>query len=216
MKTIELMIFDLDGTLVDSKDDLTAAVNFIRRKYTLSDINSAEVASYLGNGIRRLIDSVLPNELSKEDKQNAFLIFNEYYSEHLLDTTYVYSGIFDMLNALPGIKKAVLSNKTEVYTKKIIEKLGLAEYFIKICGGDTFPEKKPSCLPINSIIKELKVKKDHTVMVGDGINDILCGKSAGISTIAVLYGYSARAKIEANSPSFIASQPSDILNFLQK
>jgi phosphoglycolate phosphatase len=216
MKTTELMIFDLDGTLVDSKDDLTAAVNFIRRKYTLSDINSAEVASYLGNGIRRLIDSVLPNELSKEDKQNAFLIFNEYYSEHLLDTTYVYSGIFDMLNALPGIKKAVLSNKTEVYTKKIIEKLGLAEYFIKICGGDTFPEKKPSCLPINSIIKELKVKKDHTVMVGDGINDILCGKSAGISTIAVLYGYSARAKIEANSPSFIASQPSDILNFLQK
>lgn len=216
MKTTELMIFDLDGTLVDSKDDLTAAVNFIRRKYTLSDINSTEVASYLGNGIRRLIDSVLPNKLSKEDKQNAFLIFNEYYSEHLLDTTYVYSGIFDMLNALPGIKKAVLSNKTEVYTKKIIEKLGLAEYFIKICGGDTFPEKKPSCLPINSIIKELKVKKDHTVMVGDGINDILCGKSAGISTIAVLYGYSARAKIEANSPSFIASQPSDILNFLQK
>lgn len=216
MKTTELMIFDLDGTLVDSKADLTAAVNFIRRKYTLSDISSAEVASYLGNGIRRLIDSVLPNELSKEDKQNAFLIFNEYYSEHLLDTTYVYSGIFDMLNALPGIKKAVLSNKTEVYTKKIIENLGLAEYFIKICGGDTFPEKKPSCLPINSIIKELNVKKDHTVMVGDGINDILCGKSAGISTIAVLYGYSARAKIEANSPSFIASQPSDILNFLQK
>lgn len=216
MKTTELMIFDLDGTLVDSKADLTAAVNFIRRKYTLSDISSAEVASYLGNGIRRLIDSVLPNELSKEDKQNAFLIFNEYYSEHLLDTTYVYSGIFDMLNALPGIKKAVLSNKTEVYTKKIIENLGLAEYFIKICGGDTFPEKKPSCLPINSIIKELNVKKDHTVMVGDGVNDILCGKSAGISTIAVLYGYSSRAKIEANSPSFIASQPSDILNFLQK
>jgi phosphoglycolate phosphatase len=210
------MIFDLDGTLVDSKDDLTAAVNFIRRKYTLSDINSAEVASYLGNGIRRLIDSVLPNELSKEDKQNAFLIFNQYYSEHLLDTTYVYPGICDMLRALPSTKKAVLSNKTEVYTKKIIENLGLAEYFIKICGGDTFPEKKPSCLPINSIIKELNVKKDHTVMVGDGVNDILCGKSAGISTIAVLYGYSSRAKIEANSPSFIASNPSDILDFLQK
>ena len=216
MKTTELMIFDLDGTLVDSKDDLTAAVNFIRRKYTLSDINSAEVASYLGNGIRRLIDSVLPNELSKEDKQNAFLIFNQYYSEHLLDTTYVYPGICDMLRALPSTKKAVLSNKTEVYTKKIIENLGLAEYFIKICGGDTFPEKKPSCLPINSIIKELNVKKDHTVMVGDGVNDILCGKSAGISTIAVLYGYSSRAKIEANSPSFIASNPSDILDFLQK
>jgi len=202
MKDIRLMIFDLDGTLVDSKDDLTAAVNFIRREYKLSDIGSDEVASYLGNGIRRLIDSVLPSGMSEIDKQNAFVRFNNYYSEHLLDTTYVYPGVFDVLDAVPDIKKVVLSNKTEIYTKKIIEKLGLGKYFIKICGGDTFPEKKPSCLPINSIINEFGLKKEHVVMVGDGINDILCGQSAGIATVAVLYGYSKRSKIEANNPFF--------------
>ncbi len=216
MKDIRLMIFDLDGTLVDSKDDLTAAVNFIRREYKLSDIGSDEVASYLGNGIRRLIDSVLPSGMSEIDKQNAFVRFNNYYSEHLLDTTYVYPGVFDVLDAVPDIKKVVLSNKTEIYTKKIIEKLGLGKYFIKICGGDTFPEKKPSCLPINSIINEFGLKKEHVVMVGDGINDILCGQSAGIATVAVLYGYSKRSKIEANTPSFIAEKASDILKFLQK
>lgn len=216
MKDIRLMIFDLDGTLVDSKDDLTAAVNFIRRENKLPDIDSDEVASYLGNGIRRLIDSVLPAGMSEIDKQNAFVRFNNYYSEHLLDTTYVYPGVFDMLESVADIKKVVLSNKTEIYTKKIIEKLGLGKYFIKICGGDTFPEKKPSCLPINSIINEFGLKKEHVVMVGDGINDILCGQSAGISTIAVLYGYSKRSKIEANTPSFIAEKTSDILKFLQK
>lgn len=82
--------------------------------------------------------------------------------------------------------------------------------------GDTFPEKKPSSLPLNSIIDEFKVKKEHVVMVGDGINDILCGKSAGISTIAVLYGYSSRQKIESNSPTFIAENPAEILNYLKK
>ena len=215
MKKIELVIFDLDGTLVDSKYDLTLAVNFIRRKYGFSDLSALEVASYLGSGIKRLVDSLLPN-ISDAEKKDAFEQFNNYYSIHLVDTTVVYNGVIELLEALKDINKVVLSNKTEIYSRKIVENLGLSKYFAKIYGGDTFSEKKPSCLPINSIINEFNTQKEHVWMVGDGVNDVLAGKSAGISTIAVLYGYSSRQKIESNSPSFIAKNPSEIISYLKK
>lgn len=214
-KKIELLIFDLDGTLVDSKYDLTSAVNFTRQKYGFSDLSPLEVASYLGSGIKRLLDTVLP-DIAESDKKNAFSQFNNFYSNHLVDNTVVYNGIIELLEALKDVNKVILSNKTEAYSKIIAERLGLSKYFVKICGGDTFPEKKPSSLPLNSIIDEFKVKKEHVLMVGDGINDILCGKSAGISTIAVLYGYSSRQKIESNSPTFIAENPAEILKYLTK
>ncbi|MDD5020828.1 MAG: HAD-IA family hydrolase [Endomicrobiaceae bacterium] len=214
-KKIELVIFDLDGTLVDSKYDLTLAVNFIRQKYGFSDLSPLEVASYLGSGIRRLLDSVLP-DIAESEKQDAFLQFNEYYAIHLVDTTVVYDGIIELLEALKDVNKVILSNKTEIYSRKIVENLGLRKYFAKIYGGDTFSEKKPSCLPINSIINEFNTQKEHVCMVGDGVNDVLAGKSAGISTIAVLYGYSSIEKIKSNSPTFIAKNPAEILSYLKK
>jgi phosphoglycolate phosphatase len=214
-KKIELVIFDLDGTLVDSKYDLTLAVNFIRRKYGFSDLSSLEVASYLGSGIRRLIDSVLP-DVAESEKQDAFLQFNDYYSIHLVDSTVVYDGIIELLEALKDINKVILSNKTEIFSRKIVENLGLSKYFAKIYGGDTFQEKKPSCLPINSIINEFKTQKEHVCMVGDSVNDVLASKSAGISTIAVLYGYSSIEKIKSNSPTRIAKNPAEILSYLKK
>lgn len=128
------MIFDLDGTLVDSKYDLTSAVNFIRQKYGFSDLEPLEVASYLGSGIKRLVDSVLPN-VPESEKKSAFSEFNDFYSKHLVDNTVVYDGVIELLEGLKSINKVILSNKTELYSKIIAERLGLSKYFVKICGG---------------------------------------------------------------------------------
>ena len=115
---------------------------------------------------------------------------------------------------LKGFKKAVLSNKSENFSKDIIENLGLKEYFDEIYGGDSFDEKKPSPKPIREIMNFLSVKKENTVMVGDGVNDVLAGKTAGVRTIAVLYGYSSKEKIENLQPDFIAAAPQDVVNIL--
>ncbi|MDD3053435.1 MAG: HAD-IA family hydrolase [Endomicrobiaceae bacterium] len=211
---VSLVIFDLDGTLVDSQQDLTSAVNFTRKYYGLEPLEVATVASYLGSGIPALVKSVLPN-VDEKDIPNATVMFKEFYSKHLIDTTKTYSGVSEMLSSLKDVRKAILSNKSEKFSKDIIEKLGLKDFFDSIYGGDSFDEKKPSPRPIYEIMKSLSVKKENTIMVGDGANDIIAGKTADIKTIAVLYGYSSKEKVEKIQPDFIAATPKDVVNIIR-
>ena len=211
---VSLVIFDLDGTLVDSQQDLTSAVNFTRKYYGLEPLEVATVASYLGSGIPALVKSVLPN-VDEKDIPNATVMFKEFYSKHLIDTTKTYSGVSEMLSSLKDVRKAILSNKSEKFSKDIIEKLGLKDFFDSIYGGDSFDEKKPSPRPIYEIMESLSVKKENTIMVGDGANDIIAGKTADIKTIAVLYGYSPKEKVEKLQPDFIAATPKDVVNIIR-
>ncbi|MFA6914537.1 MAG: HAD-IA family hydrolase [Endomicrobiia bacterium] len=211
---VSLVIFDLDGTLVDSQQDLTSAVNFTRKYYGLKPLEVATVASYLGSGIPALVRSVLPN-VDEKDIPNATVMFKEFYSKHLIDTTKTYSGVSEMLSSLKDVRKAILSNKSEKFSKDIIEKLGLKDFFDSIYGGDSFDEKKPSPRPIYEIMESLSVKKENTIMVGDGANDIIAGKTADIKTIAVLYGYSPKEKVEKLQPDFIAATPKDVVNIIR-
>ncbi|MDD5102241.1 MAG: HAD-IA family hydrolase [Endomicrobiaceae bacterium] len=211
---VSLVIFDLDGTLVDSQQDLTSAVNFTRKYYGLEPLEVATVASYLGSGIPALVKSVLPN-VDEKDIPNATVMFKDFYSKHLIDTTKTYSGVSEMLSSLKDVRKAILSNKSEKFSKDIIEKLGLKDFFDSIYGGDSFDEKKPSPRPIYEIMESLSVKKENTIMVGDGANDIIAGKTADIKTIAVLYGYSPKEKVEKLQPDFIAATPKDVVNIIR-
>ncbi|MFA7074383.1 MAG: HAD-IA family hydrolase [Endomicrobiaceae bacterium] len=210
---ISLAVFDLDGTLVDSQKDLTSAVNFTRNHYGLASLEISVVASFLGSGINALVKSVLPN-VGETKMPEAIGMFKDFYSKHLADTTKAYDGVREMLSGLKDIKKAVLSNKSENFSKDIIENLRLKEFFDAIYGGDSFDEKKPSPKPIREIMNFLSVNKENTVMVGDGVNDVLAGKKAGVRTIAVLYGYSPKEKIEELQPDFIAATPKDVVNIL--
>ncbi|MGE4384471.1 MAG: HAD family hydrolase [Endomicrobiaceae bacterium] len=210
---ISLAVFDLDGTLVDSQKDLTSAVNFTRNHYGLASLEISVVASFLGSGINALVKSVLPN-VGETKMPEAIGMFKDFYSKHLADTTKAYDGVREMLSGLKDIKKAVLSNKSENFSKDIIENLRLKEFFDEIYGGDSFDEKKPSPKPIREIMNFLSVNKENTVMVGDGVNDVLAGKKAGVRTIAVLYGYSPKEKIEELQPDFIAATPKDVVNIL--
>ena len=211
---IKLVVFDLDGTLVDSKYDLTDAVNFTRKYYGFSPLPVDEVASYLGSGITALVKAVL-SELQNENFDVAVKIFKDNYVQHLTDKTLPYNDVKEMLSNIPQ-PKVLLSNKDEKFSKQILDTLGLSQFFTEIYGGDSFKEKKPSPLPIYEIIKKFNLTKEDIVMVGDGANDVMVGKNAGVKTIGVLYGYSSQEQLNNLAPDYQAKTPKEIVDIVEQ
>ena len=212
---LKFIIFDLDGTLVDSKYDLTDAANYARSKYGFAPLSVEKVASFLGSGIPALVKSILP-ELDDKEQKNAVKIFKDFYEQHLIDKTKTYPGIKEMLESLSEYKKIVLSNKTEKFSKIIIESLGLKKYFVEVFGGDSFAEKKPSPVPVYEIMKQFSLNKEEIVMVGDGFNDVKVGKNAGITTVGILYGYSSLSQMKELSPDYTANTPEEVVNIVER
>ena len=185
---IKLLIFDLDGTLVDSAKDIANAINHAIVPVGMAPLTTEKIVSMVGHGIKTLINDLVPPE-HYEDSLNRFL---EHYSEHILDNTKTYSGVIETLSDLGNYKKAVISNKREALSKKVMNGLGLTGFFDVILGADSVSERKPSPAPIYEVLKRVGIPKESAVMIGDSDVDVQAGKAAGIKTIAVTYGYRDR------------------------
>ena len=185
---IELIIFDLDGTLVDSSVDLTNALNYAIAPYDIEQLTVQNTISLVGEGITRLIEKLLGPEKGQV-RQHVMDRFIDYYSAHLVDFTKPYAGVPETLAALYPYTKAVISNKRESLSKKVLQELGLSQYFGAVLGSDSTDEKKPSPKPLLKVMDMFSCSAGETVIVGDSAYDIAAGKAAGISTIAVSYGY---------------------------
>ncbi|MCL4457555.1 MAG: HAD-IA family hydrolase [Nitrospirae bacterium] len=186
---VNLVIFDLDGTLVDSSIDITNAINYAIEPYGVQPVTVQETISLVGEGITRLMEKVIERKGISADRDSLAGRFLEHYSSHLIDNTIVYPGVIETLKKLNNHKKAVISNKREVLSKRTLDELGILKYLDLVVGSDTTAERKPSPVPLRYAMEKLGAASDETVIVGDSNFDIEAGKAAGIKTIAVTYGY---------------------------
>jgi phosphoglycolate phosphatase len=192
--SIKLIMFDLDGTLVDTVQDITNALNYALKPYGIKSLSVNDTMKMVGEGISRLVEKVLSAKKSHL-KNDVIKRFIEYYSEHLTDNSREYPYVKETLEHLAKFKKAIISNKREDLSKKILGYFDLAQYFDLIIGSDTTGEKKPSAVPLLYVISQLGISPEESIIVGDSEYDIRAGKKACTNTIAVTYGYRPRESL---------------------
>lgn len=190
MKSAELLIFDLDGTLIDSKTDLANSVNATRAWMGLGPLPLDQVSSYVGNGAPMLVKRALP-DATQPQLDEALKYFLEYYREHMLDDTTLYPGVREALDQMhdAGKSLAILTNKPVRFSVTLLEGLGLDLHFFRIYGGNSFIEKKPHPVGLNALVQERGVDPRKTVMVGDSSIDILTARNAGTLSVGVSWGF---------------------------
>lgn len=190
MEPARLLIFDLDGTLIDSLPDLTDATNLVREKFALPRIGIDDVRRLVGQGARSLVERALPGATAAQVDE-ALVEFLAYSLEHIADKTRPYPGVPETLQELSGygIPMVVLSNKNVDLCREVLDRLGIAAPFAEVFGADSFPYKKPSPEPVLAVMRQFGIGAGHCVMVGDSINDIAAGAGAGVVTVGCRYGY---------------------------
>ena len=201
---MDLLIFDLDGTLIDSKLDLAHAVNAPRTHMSMAPLEHERVYSYVGNGAPVLIRRALGEQASEIEVQEALEFFLEYYREHYLDYTVLYPGVRESLDRLrdAGKRMAVLTNKPVRISQAIIDGLGVGAHFFQVYGGNSFDFKKPNPIGVEALMRETGIPASCSLMIGDSSVDILTGRNAGIASAGVTYGF---------QPETLAAEPPDLL-----
>jgi phosphoglycolate phosphatase len=198
---IKLLIFDLDGTLIDSRRDLVNSVNAALRSLGRDELPSDEIAAMVGDGAPTLVRRALGDTVDEVLLKRGLEFFLSYYREHKLDYTRLYDGIPEALETLRGANgtrrvMSVLTNKPVNPSRAIVQALGIAEKFASVYGGNSFETKKPDPLGINTILAETGVRADQAVMIGDSAVDILTGRAAGTWTCGVSYGFAPHTLVE--------------------
>ena len=218
---LRLLVFDLDGTLIDSRQDLCNSVNATLENFELAPLSDDLIASYIGDGAGMLIRRALaiPGEVPEGRRaaelfDEAFPFFLNYYREHLLDYTTVYAGVLESLEALKSLpggesrKMAVLTNKPVRPARVICEGLGLSPYFFSIYGGDSFATKKPDPLGLVTLMQEAGAAPEETLMVGDSEVDVFTARNAGAWTMGCGFGLSPET-LRVSGPDVLVDRASE-------
>ena len=209
----DLIIFDLDGTLIDSRIDLANSVNYTRLQMGLLPLPSELIFTYIGDGAAMLVRRAMGEGLGDQDIKDALSTFMNHYKQHLLDHTVLYPGVLETLNDCAGLKLAVLSNKPVEPSTTILEALKVRDRFFLIYGGDSFEQKKPHPMGIEQILKDTGVPRDCALMVGDSRIDVQTGQNAGVATCGVTYGL-ASYTLEEVKPDYLIHHFKDLIGVI--
>jgi phosphoglycolate phosphatase len=220
----KLIIFDFDGTLIDSGPDLADALNYMLQKTGNKTYTEDTIHSWVGNGAKTLVKRGLlgktdvdDQEIDKKEFENSLEVFLTYYSENICVKTTTYPNVSNTLKALSnnGYKMAIVTNKPYAFVKPILETLELLDLFQYYIGGDSLKLKKPSAEPLIHVCNTLNVDIKNSVMVGDSKNDILAANACGMDSIGVSYGYNYGEDISTYNPNIVIDDFKDILRVIE-
>jgi phosphoglycolate phosphatase len=218
-ENIKLVIFDLDGTLVDSRLDLANSINAMLKHYGKAELPCDVIAGYIGDGAPMLVRRALGDPDDAKFVAEALDYFLGYYREHKLDNTYVYDGVKDALAAISRStngqprKMAVLTNKPVRPSQIIVDALGLGGFFAQVYGGNSFHTKKPDPQGAQALLDENGVQPRETVMVGDSEIDVLTARNAGMYSVGLSYGFAPHTLVTV-PPDVLVDTPQELAEVL--
>ena len=216
---IELILFDLDGTLVDSVGDMAWCGNEMLRSLGMRLHNPDAARNWVGNGLERFIKRVLTNDMNAEPDAELFSagleIFNRFYANHASDHSELYPGAVETLEYLAGLnlRLACVTNKPEPFTSDLIAAMGLTPYFGLVVAGDTTPEMKPHPMPLQFAADHYGIPCEKCLMVGDSSNDVQAAHAAGFHIICVPYGYNHGNDIRDSGPDRVIENLTELKQF---
>jgi phosphoglycolate phosphatase len=210
---VDLLIFDLDGTLVNSLQDIANALNYSLRQLGTSELPLTEIRRHVGEGFKKFLEHAIGNP-TEQEIEKGLVFFRQYYAEHICDYSETYPGIAEVLNHFAGKKKAVLTNKPEDFAIPILEILNLKDHFPEVVAGNTGIPLKPEPDGIFLILNRLNSLPERTVIIGDSAHDVLAGRAANVYTCAALYGFQSREIFENLAPDIKINHPLELKNRL--
>ena len=212
----KVAIFDLDGTLLNTLEDLANACNHALNKFSFPTHNVEEYKKFIGNGIYKLVERALPNnKKDKETVEKVLKTFSDYYNEHMIDMTKPYDGIVDILDELraKGIKLAVVSNKKHEFTIEIVKKY-FGDRFDIVFGHRENYKEKPDPTSVLEVIEKLNILKSECIYIGDSNVDILTAKNAGVKSVGVSWGFRGREELANEGANYLADNNIELLNII--
>ncbi len=220
IKKPEMVLIDVDGTLVDSVPDLAYCIDEMLKELGLPVRGEERVRHWVGNGVERLVRRGLINELNGEPDEalfeKAMPIFNELYAVNTSKRSCLYPGVKEAMEFLKssGVKIGCVTNKAAQFTLPIIQDLGIADYFEIVVCGDTLARKKPDPLPLLHSAEQLGVKPEHSLMLGDSMSDVKAARAAGFDIICMSYGYNHGEDIHTSNPDAVVDSMEEIKSLI--
>lgn len=219
--TPELIMYDLDGTLVDSVPDLAVAIDQMLEELGRPSAGESKTRLWVGNGIPSLVKRALADDMKGDQPgavdaslfEQAHERFRHYYGKELGLHSHLYPGVAGFLQAMSerGHRQAVITNKSEEFTEKLLRLMGIHQHFDLFLGGDSLPEKKPHPMPLLHAIQHFGATRETTLMIGDSSNDIKAARAAGVRVVGLPYGYNHGEPIENANPDLVVPTLTDLI-----
>lgn len=210
----KLIVYDLDGTLIDTRLDLVQAINTMLKEMSAPVVAAEEICRFVGGGLDPLIQNTLKTQ-DPERLQQGERLFHDYYEKHLLDKTELYPGAREVLERFKDRRQAMITNKPDPFTRQILEGLGVSGYFCEVIAGDAEFPRKPDPRGLKAIMARCGIAARETVSVGDSPVDIQLGRAAGVFTVVITHGFGLSDEIALAKPDAIISRLDELIRLIE-